>query len=128
MQGAWPVEGAFRTESETLMPTVIRFNKKRYLASGTDLNELFDQIPEPIAYFDAYNRLTACNLSFRNNFPVVIESDFLRRASSGPVSGRAPTGLLASAELTGPRAPNLPATIHRSDFEARGPVNSADAS
>ncbi len=97
------------------MPTVIRFNKKRYLASGTDLNELFDQIPEPIAYFDADNRLSACNLSFRNNFPVVIESDFLRRASSGPVSGRAP--LLASAELTGPRAPNLPATIHRSDFE-----------
>jgi two-component system cell cycle sensor histidine kinase PleC len=70
------------------MPTVIRFNKKRFLASGVNLNELFDQIPEPIAYFDADNRLGACNLSFRDNFPIVIESDFLTRASSGPVSGQ----------------------------------------
>ena len=70
------------------MPTVIRFNKKRYLASGVNLNELFDQIPEPIAYFDADNRLGACNLSFRDNFPIVVEADFLKRASSGPVSGQ----------------------------------------
>src|SRR5689334_24367050 len=73
---------------EALMPTVIRFNKKRYLASGVNLNELFDQIPEPIAYFDADNRLGACNLSFRDNFPIVVEADFLKRASSGPVSGQ----------------------------------------
>jgi two-component system cell cycle sensor histidine kinase PleC len=71
------------------MPTVIRFNKKRYLASGVNLGELFDQIPEPIAYFDAENRLGACNLSFRDNFPIVVESDFLKRASAGPVLGQA---------------------------------------
>ena len=110
-------KGAFRKEPETLMPTVIRFNKRRYLASGVDLNELFDQIPEPIAYFDADDRLGACNLSFRDNFPVVIESDFLRRASSGPVSGRPQIGHLPPAELTGPRAASVPATIQRSDFE-----------
>jgi signal transduction histidine kinase len=75
--------GAFRDEPETPMPTVIRFNERRYLASGVKLPELFDQIPEPIAYFDPDNRLSACNLSFRNAFPVVIESEFLRRAGTG---------------------------------------------
>ncbi|HET7085656.1 MAG TPA: HAMP domain-containing sensor histidine kinase [Rhizomicrobium sp.] len=121
------------------MPTVIRFNKKRYLASGVNLNELFDQIPEPIAYFDADNRLGACNLSFRDNFPIVVEYDFLRRASAGPVSGRANLSYdslprlarnelaEARASLTGPGAlpgqasppAALPATIstRRSDFE-----------
>ena len=54
------------------MPTVIRFNDRRYLASGVNLTELFDQIPEPVAYFDPDNRLSACNLSFRSTFPVVI--------------------------------------------------------
>jgi len=73
------------------MPTVIRFNKKRYLASGVNLSELFDQIPEPIAYFDADERLSACNLSFRNHFPIVIESEFLKRASKGAVSSQAGT-------------------------------------
>jgi two-component system cell cycle sensor histidine kinase PleC len=97
------------------MPTVIRFNKRRYLASGIDLTELFDQIPEPIAYFDADNQLSACNLSFRNNFPVVIESDFLRRASHGPISSHPQPGHLPSTELTGPQAANVPAT--RNDFE-----------
>ena len=57
------------------MPTVVRLDQKRYLASGVDLKELFDQIPQPIAYFDANNRLGACNLSFRDAFPVVIESE-----------------------------------------------------
>ena len=91
------------------MPTVIRFNKKRYLASGVNLNELFDQIPEPIAYFDSDNRLGACNLSFRDNFPIVVEADFLKRASSGPVSGQSAISYdalsrLARNELTDARA------------------------
>ena len=113
------------------MPTVIRFNKKRYLASGVNLNELFDQIPEPIAYFDADNRLGACNLSFRDNFPIVVESDFLKRASSGPVSGQSNISYdsltrLARHELADARA-NLstassppsapPAATRPSDFE-----------
>ena len=97
------------------MPTVIRFNKRRYLASGIDLTELFDQIPEPIAYFDADNQLGACNLSFRNNFPVVIESDFLRRASHGPISSHPQPAHLQSTELTGPHATSVPAI--RGDFE-----------
>jgi two-component system, cell cycle sensor histidine kinase PleC len=109
------------------MPTVIRFNKKRYLSSGIDLTELFDQIPEPIAYFDADNRLGACNLSFRDNFPVVIESDFLRRASIGPVSGKSNVShgsvpQHARRELAKMResvTANLPATVsmQQSDFE-----------
>ena len=74
------------------MPTVIRFNKQRYLASGVNLSELFDQIPEPIAYFDADDRLSACNLSFRNHFPIVIESEFLKRAAAGPVSSQSDAG------------------------------------
>src|SRR3954468_741597 len=114
------------------MPTVIRFNKKRYLASGVNLNELFDQIPEPIAYFDADNRLGACNLSFRDNFPIVAEADFLKRASSGPVSGQSTISYdalsrlarnelaEASTNLTAGSPPlALPATVPTgpSDFE-----------
>src|SRR6185369_13399627 len=107
------------------MPTVIRFNKKRYLASGVNLSELFDQIPEPIAYFDADERLSACNLSFRNHFPIVIESEFLKRAAAGPVSrqsdgGAPPRLLLPAANPSGEDLPvSLPATIltaKRSDF------------
>ena len=69
------------------MPTVIQFNEKRHFASEVDLTELFEQIPEPIAYFDADNRLGACNLSFRDQFPVLVETDFLKRISSGALSG-----------------------------------------
>jgi signal transduction histidine kinase len=112
------------------MPTVIRFNKKRYLASGVNLNELFDQIPEPIAYFDADNRLGACNLSFRDNFPIVVEADFLKRATSGPVSGQSTISYdtlsrLARNELADARvnlttgSATLPVTVSNrpSDFE-----------
>jgi signal transduction histidine kinase len=96
------------------------------------LNELFDQLPEPIAYFDADNRLGACNLSFRDNFPIVVEADFLKRASSGPMSGQSAISYdslsrLARNELADTRAnlttssppPALPATVstRRSDFE-----------
>lgn len=84
--------GAFRDEPETPMPTVIRFNERRYLASGVKLPELFDQIPEPIAYFGPDNRLSACNLSFRSAFPVVIESELLRRAGAGPAANPSAVG------------------------------------
>jgi signal transduction histidine kinase len=90
--------GAFRDEPETPMPTVIRFNERRYLASGVKLPELFDQIPEPIAYFDPDNRLSACNLSFRSAFPVVIESEFLRRAGTEPAANPSALPQLARAE------------------------------
>ena len=107
------------------MPTVIRFNKKRFVASGVNLSDLFDQIPEPIAYFDSDDRLSACNLSFRNHFPIVIESEFLKRASAGPVSSQ--TGGGTSARLLPPAVNpsgeslpvSLPATIStakKSDF------------
>ncbi|MBA2588489.1 MAG: HAMP domain-containing histidine kinase [Alphaproteobacteria bacterium] len=62
------------------MPTVIRFD--RDLAPGANPTALFDQYPEPIAYFDSDNRLAACNLSFRSTFPVIIESEFLKRAGA----------------------------------------------
>src|SRR5258706_6587736 len=114
-------DGALRKVPETLMPTVIRFNKKRYLASGVTLTELFDQIPESIAYFDADDRLSACNLSFRNHFPIVIESEFLKRASAGPfpsqAGARAPSRFLppatnSSGNPSGTSTPvSLPATI-----------------
>jgi len=103
------------------MPTVIRFNKKQYLASGVNLSELFDQIPEPVAYFDADERLSACNLSFRNHFPIVIESEFLKRACAGPVSSQAgsgaPSRFLPPASSDAPVS--LPATIttaRKNDF------------
>ena len=109
------------------MPTIIRFNKRRYVASGVNLTELFDQIPEPIAYFDADNRLGACNLSFRDHFPIVIESEFLKRASTGPVSSQSTSGTGSPARLLPPggqpvgrKTPvSLPATIttaKKSDF------------
>jgi len=105
------------------MPTVIRFNKKRYLASGVNLSELFDQIPEPVAYFDADERLSACNLSFRNHFPIVIESEFLKRASAGPVSSQAgagaPSRFLPPSVNASDAPVSLPATIttaRKNDF------------
>ena len=103
------------------MPTVVRLDQKRYLASGVDLKELFDQIPQPIAYFDANNRLGACNLSFRDAFPVVIESEFLKRASIGPANNQSNVSYGALARL-GRNEPvqnaNLPATLStaRGDF------------
>src|SRR5260221_12373851 len=106
------------------MPTVIRFQKQRYLASGIDLSELFDQIPEPIAYFDADNRLSACNLSFRNHFPVVIEAEFLKRASSGPVSSRTRSARhRGRPALAGPGPSNLPALPR--EFEPQVPKTPA---
>ena len=116
------VKGALRKDPETLMPTVIRFNKRRYLASGVNLSELFDQIPEPIAYFDADERLSACNLSFRNHFPIVIESEFLKRASKGAVSSQAGASAPSTSYSTWttqkvrqPTIPRSPATkIHPS--------------
>jgi signal transduction histidine kinase len=110
------------------MPTVVRLDQKRYLASGVDLKQLFDQIPQPIAYFDADNRLGACNLSFRDAFPVVIESEFLKRASTGSASNQSPTGnpsnvsygALSRLGRTEPsQTGNLPATLStaRGNFE-----------
>ena len=109
------------------MPTVVRLDQKRYLASGVDLKELFDQIPQPIAYFDANNRLGACNLSFRDAFPVVIESEFLKRASIGPAGNPSPNpsnvsyGALARLGRNEAQTANLPATLStaRGDFEPR---------
>ena len=96
------------------MPTVVRLDQKRYLASGVDLKELFDQIPQPIAYFDANNRLGACNLSFRDAFPVVIESEFLQRASIGPANNQSNVsyGALARLGRVEPsQTGSLPATL-----------------
>src|SRR5436190_24180839 len=105
------------------MPTVVRLDQKRYLASGVDLKQLFDQIPQPIAYFDADNRLGACNLSFRDAFPVVIESEFLKRASIGPTSNQSNVsyGALSRFGRTEPsQTGNLPATLStaRGHFES----------
>ncbi|HSS12797.1 MAG TPA: HAMP domain-containing sensor histidine kinase [Rhizomicrobium sp.] len=102
------------------MPTIVRLNQKRYLASGVDLTELFDQIPQPIAYFDANNRLGACNLSFRDAFPVVIESEFLKRASIGPASNRSNVSYGALTRFGHPEpAANPPALLStaRGEFE-----------
>jgi len=99
------------------VPTIVRLDQKKYLASGVDLKELFDQIPQPIAYFDANNRLGACNLSFRDAFPVVIESEFLKRASIGPASNQSPTqsnvsyGALSRFSRPEPAPGNLPAAL-----------------
>jgi two-component system cell cycle sensor histidine kinase PleC len=64
------------------VPTVLRLNENSYTAPDIKVARLFDQILEPIAFFDADNHLTACNLSFRNAFPVLIESEFLKRVSA----------------------------------------------
>jgi signal transduction histidine kinase len=61
------------------MPSVIRFNKERWAAEDVNLADVLDELPEPLAYFDASRRLSACNRSFRESFPVLLESEFVRR-------------------------------------------------
>ena len=95
------------------MPTVIRFNQRRYLASDVNLTELFDQIPEPVAYFDRDNRLSACNLSFRSTFPVVVESEFLRRAGAGPDANQFDAGRNALVRYAGAESANVQSSIIR---------------
>jgi signal transduction histidine kinase len=103
--------GAFRNEPEAPMPTVIRFNERRYLASGVNLTELFDQIPEPVAYFDPDNRLSACNLSFRSTFPVVIESEFLRRAGAAQSANPSVAGQNALVRYAGAESATAQSSI-----------------
>jgi hypothetical protein len=80
--------------------TIVRLNEKRYAAPRINLGELFDQIPTPMAYFDSNNCLGACNLSFRNAFPVVVESEFLTRAGYGLVRAKR-SALPAHSQSTG---------------------------
>jgi len=61
------------------MPTVIRFNDERWNAADADLADVLDELPEPLAYFDSSRRLSVCNRSFREAFPVILESEFVRR-------------------------------------------------
>jgi signal transduction histidine kinase len=63
------------------MASVIRFDGKNKKWSGNreDLANVLDHLPEPLAYFNADQELTACNQRFREAFPVVIEQEFLRR-------------------------------------------------
>ena len=96
------------------MPTVIRLDERRTLASGINLTELFDRIPEPIAYFDADDRLRACNQSFRSSFPVVIESEFLRLAGAD-AQGRDTSGRVAGNFPQPPRTHGLQPEVRRTD-------------
>jgi signal transduction histidine kinase len=98
-------------QSGTPVPVIVRLTEKRYAAPGVNIVELFDQIPAPIAYFDSNNCLGACNLSFRHAFPIVIESEFLRRTAAASLCAQRDT--LPSADKS-PRyaldAPNVRST------------------
>ena len=63
------------------MASVIRFDgkSKKWTGNREDLANVLDHLPEPLAYFNADQELTACNQRFRDAFPVVIEQEFLRR-------------------------------------------------
>ena len=62
------------------MPTVIRFDQAEYWPSQqAQLAQVLDHLPEPLAWFDSDRQLGVCNQSFRQHFPVIIESEFVRR-------------------------------------------------
>lgn len=60
------------------MPTVLNLGSNPPAAEGVDFRELFESLPDPAAYVAPDNRVAACNRSFRERFPVLIESRFLK--------------------------------------------------
>ena len=95
------------------MPTVIKFNDQRWPAPDADLADVLDQLPEPLAYFDAARRLSVCNRSFRENFPIIIESEFVRRLEeNNPGDGAGGLVCARDANLTGVMARD-PALVPR---------------
>jgi two-component system cell cycle sensor histidine kinase PleC len=81
------------------MPSVTRPRNQRHSASHGDL---IDQLPDPLAVFDAEGRLRICNRSFRETFHVVTESQFVPRAGfeTGMVSRVCPVISSATAAPT----------------------------
>jgi two-component system cell cycle sensor histidine kinase PleC len=67
------------------MPSVIRCGNEWCSASPLDLAGLIDQLPDPLALFDADGGLRICNRSFRETFAG--EPEFARRALSGTPDG-----------------------------------------
>ena len=84
------------------MPTVIRFDQAEYWPSEqAQPAQVLDHLPEPLAWFDSDRQLGVCNQSFRQHFPVIIESEFVRRLEQAPRIGEkgeaCPRGDLATA-------------------------------
>jgi signal transduction histidine kinase len=61
------------------VPNANRFRNERYSAFHGDLVCLIDQLPDPLAVYDADGQLRICNRSFRETLPVVGESEPVRR-------------------------------------------------
>jgi signal transduction histidine kinase len=58
------------------MPIVLRFGHEPMPAQA-DFPLLFDHLPDPVAYLGADLTIRACNRKFREQFPVLIESQFV---------------------------------------------------
>ena len=77
------------------MPVVLRFGPDPMPAQA-DFALLFDHLPDPVAYLGPDLTIRACNRKFREQFPVLIESQFVaplrallenkERANDGPIT------------------------------------------
>lgn len=77
---------------EPPMPSVLRLAAHPPPSEGVDFAHLFDSLPDPVVYVGPDKRIAACNRTFRDRFPVVVESHFLapfqKQAESKEGSGR----------------------------------------
>jgi signal transduction histidine kinase len=61
------------------MPNVVHLSADQRKGTDAKLADALDELPQPFAYFDSENRLTACNRAFRCAFPTVAEKHFVKR-------------------------------------------------
>lgn len=59
------------------MPAVLHFGAHSPPAEDVDFQQLFDSLPDPAVYVGPDRQIAACNRTFRERFPVVIEGRFL---------------------------------------------------
>jgi signal transduction histidine kinase len=64
------------------MPAVLHLGANPSLSEGVDFQRLFDSLPDPAVYVAPDHRIAACNRTFRERFPIVIERQFLEPLQS----------------------------------------------
>jgi signal transduction histidine kinase len=59
------------------MPTVLSLASKQLPSDGVDFQQVFETLPDPAVIVSPDKRISACNRSFRDRFPVLLEDRFV---------------------------------------------------